>query len=87
MSSRALCSYAPADEMDNTYMYLEALGIQEDDINHIVIADYLKRLLSTSDEYRDYNYISRNANICPLNFIVFQHFVLTKLSKKSSINN
>ena len=36
MSSRALCSYAPADEMDNTY--LEAVGIQEDDINHIVIA-------------------------------------------------
>lgn len=38
MSSRALCSYAPADEMDNTYMHLEALSIQEDDINHIVIA-------------------------------------------------
>ena len=36
MSSRALCSYAPADEMDNTY--LEAVGIQEDDINHIEIA-------------------------------------------------
>ena len=79
MSSRALCSYAPADEMDNTY--LEAVGIQEDDINHIEIA----RLSQTVIVHQRWvPCLQLHIKKCK-HFGVFQHFVLRKLSKKSSI--